>query len=89
MTKAEKMAEEWWNKGADEYDQALFSDRGREMLKELIHQVAERTREECIKAGHKVFLDDFKSKIESWGTLQKAIANAKWEDEEITGRPLE
>ena len=77
MTQAEKMAEEWWKKGADEYDLALFSDKGHEMLKQLITEVAKRTRYECIMAIDKriaIPYDD-DTKI--------AVRNARWEDEEV------
>ena len=89
MTKAEMMAEEWWIRGAvcaalrygrtsDKYDGALFSDKGHEMLKALIHAVAERTRERFIEEALLVFGDDVDT--ETWDDIADA---ATWEEEEI------
>jgi len=57
-----ELAKEWWNKGADEYDHALFSDRGRKMLEHLIHTVVAEARKEAIdeimEIGKKAILPD-------------------------------
>jgi len=65
MTEAEKMAEEWSERFNFEYPltQKL-------QLKQLIHQVAERTRETCL-AAYYICGPDI------------AIRNARWEDKEV------
>ena len=80
MTKAEKMAEEWWKKGTAEYDLPLFSYKAYEMLKQLICQVAKRTRKECIghaRSDMQYILTDLES-----NEMAKTIRNAQWEEEE-------
>ena len=72
MTQAEKMAEEYL--GDYEWPSAPHN------LAALIHQIAERTREEaCL--GLEKYLDIKLYPTESM-KLQKAIHKARWEDEE-------
>jgi len=85
MTKAEKMAEEWWNeewiKGTkSECDQLLGKYDLDRLLLELIHQVAERTREEC----QKIVNGDLAGLVATHPYMvMPNVMDAKWEDEEI------
>lgn len=79
MTQAEKMAHEIgidWYTGHESY---LIPD---DAIEKLIHQVAERTREEC----YRVTLKKMEvTKYTGWKPLDDcllATRNARWEDEE-------
>ena len=71
MTQAEKMARRYGS------EMCTIPDRfGVEALTlKLIHRVAERTREECVKKAMQIHYIP--------GGWDKAILNACWEDEEV------
>jgi len=78
MTEAEKITEEWSERFNFEYPltQKL-------QLKQLIHQVAERTREECYRMIVKKMEV---TKYTGWKPLNDClltIRNARWEDKEV------
>ena len=76
MTKAEKMAEEWVRECAKKPGQMGMWD-----LRVLIHQVAERTREECAKTLDETWDIDLEG---DYGACDKAIRSCRWEDDEYT-----
>lgn len=73
MTKAEKMAEEWI---ANCIEEQLIVEDAIHILIAGIAEVAERTREECVKAIEK----HDGSSIQDWPC--DIIRNARWEDED-------
>lgn len=75
MTEAEKMAREWIDNCIEEkldIKDAVF------ILVAGIQEVAERTREECARAGYKHANG---SKIVNINSVVQKIRNVRWEDE--------
>jgi len=77
MTEAERMAEEY-------HDKILYSSGMINDIIDLIHAVAERTREEC-KATLKQFDDEMghDEKFYDFYGIADCIDGYKWEEEEV------
>ena len=81
MTNAHELAERWFDNLTDKYIGSSPPTETVNSLALLIHQVAERTREECYHATLKKMEV---TKYTGWKPLDDcllAIRNARWEDE--------
>ena len=74
MTQAAKMAEEW---GMKMYMVGRDLSECNEFVSRIIHQVAERTREECFKV---IYEHSSGSPRISTDAIAIKIRNARWED---------
>jgi len=74
MTNAHELAERWFDNLTDKYIGSSPPAETVNSLALLIHQVAERTRKECIEAYYDCPIDK---------DVDLAIGDARWEDEEV------